>query len=510
MADKPGDLPTGTETREDIDLNTFSDWHIIIASNRGPVVHIENSDGEIIQQKGSGGLITGLSGMLQYINATWISCAQTPQDVDFLEGDIPLEEANGSIHVKFINPEPSAYDGYYNVIANPLLWFLQHSMWNISSEPIVDHATWDAWENGYKKVNYQFAQEIIKVVNASDKKTLVMLQDYHLYLAARYIRELLPKAKQPTILHFTHIPWPGPEYWRILPPTMRQSILDGLCAVDLLGFQTKEDGLNFIRTVESHLPRAHVKYKRGRVWYRNHATHIQDFPISIDVANLKALCQDDEVIEYGKDLQDIIADQKLVLRVDRIDPSKNIIRGFKAFEELLSLHPDYREKVMFLALLVPSRRDVEEYKDYMDKIMAISGQINAEYGTSNWEPVRILVGENYKRAIAALKLYDVLLVNAVADGMNLVAKEGPIINERNGVLVLSERAGASQQLAPGAIVISPCDVYATAEAIHQGLSMGMEERKTRAHLLHWLIENNDIYCWLKDQLHAVVELDRTS
>ena len=510
MADRPEDIPTGTETREDIDLNTFSDWHIIIASNRGPVVHIENSDGEIIQQKGSGGLITGLSGMLQYINATWISCAQTPQDVDFQEGDIPLEEANGSIHVKFINPEQTVYDGYYNVIANPLLWFLQHSMWNIPSEPIIDHATWDAWENGYKQVNYQFAQEIVKAAKESDKKTLVMLQDYHLYMTARYIRDLLPKAKQPTILHFTHIPWPGPEYWRILPPTMRQGILDGLCAVDLLGFQTQEDGLNFIRTIESHLPRAHVKYKRGRIWYRNHATHIQDFPISIDVVNLKALAQDEEVIEYGKSLQEIIADQKLVLRVDRIDPSKNIIRGFNAFEELLNLHPEYQEKVIFLALLVPSRREVEEYKDYLDKIMAISGQINAEFGTSNWEPVRILVGENYKRAIAALKLYDVLLVNAVADGMNLVAKEGPIVNERNGVLVLSERAGASQQLAPGAIVISPCDIYATAEAIHQGLSMDVEERNTRAHSLHWLIENNDIYCWLKDQLHAIVELDRKS
>ncbi|MDK2981412.1 MAG: trehalose 6-phosphate synthase [Chloroflexota bacterium] len=508
MADRLGELPTSTETKEDIDLNTFSDWHIIIASNRGPVVHLENSDGEIIQQKGSGGLITGLSGMLQYIDASWISCAQTPQDMDFGEGDIPLEETSGHIHVKFIQPEQDVYEGYYNVIANPLLWFLQHSMWNISSEPIIDHATWDAWENGYKVVNYQFAEEIAKAVQQSNKKTLVMLQDYHLYLAARYIRQLLPRREQPTILHFTHIPWPGPEYWRILPPAMRQSILDGLCAVDVLGFQTGEDGLNFIRTVESHLPRAHVKYKRGRIWYRNHATHVKDFPISIDVGNLETLSQDEEVLELKENLKEIIGDQKLVLRVDRIDPSKNIIRGFKAFEELLSLHPEYREKVMFLALLVPSRREVEEYKDYLDKIMAISGQINAEYGTSNWEPVRILVGENYKRAIAALELYDVLLVNAVADGMNLVAKEGPIVNENNGVLVLSERAGASQQLAPGAIVISPCDVYATAEAIHQGLDMRLEDRTARAHSLRWLIANNDIFCWLKDQLQAVVELGR--
>jgi trehalose 6-phosphate synthase len=510
MADRLGENPTETENKEDFDLNTFSNWHIIIASNRGPIVHQVDGDGQVIQQKGSGGLITGLSGMLQYINATWISCAQTPQDRKYNEGDIDLEESGGSIHVKFIDPQPEAYEGYYNVIANPLLWFLQHSMWNISSEPVIDYATWKAWENGYKAVNRLFAQEIVHAISKDQRKTLVMLQDYHLYLAARFIRKMLPKAQQPAILHFTHIPWPGPEYWRILPPAMRQDILDGICAVDLLGFQTGEDGLNFIRTVESQLPRAHVKYKRGRIWYRNHATHVRDFPISIDVKSLQNMAADEEVIEHKKTIQKIIEKHKLILRVDRIDPSKNIIRGFKAFEELLTLHPEHKGKVIFLALLVPSRREVEEYKDYLDKIMAISGQINAEHGSSEWEPVRILVGEDYKRAIAALQLYDVLLVNAVADGMNLVAKEGPVVNERNGVLVLSERAGASQQLEPGAIVISPCDVYATAEAIHQGLDMGKEERITRAHSLRWLIENNDIYCWLTDQLQAVSDLMRQS
>ena len=288
---------------------------------------------------------------------------------------------------------------------------------------------------------------------------------------------------------------------------MRQAILDSLCAVDLLGFQTKADGLNFIRTVETLLPRAHVKYKRGRIWYRNHATHIRDFPISIDVNSLKNLAQDEAVIEHRNILHEISPDTKLVVRVDRIDPSKNIIRGFKAFEELLILHPEYKEKVTFLALLVPSRRGIEEYTDYLDKIMAITGQINAEFGSSNWEPVRILVGEDYKRAIAALQLYDVLMVNAVADGMNLVAKEGPIVNQQNGVLILSERAGASQQLAPGAIVVSPCDVFATAEAIHQGLSMKEDEKKTLSKTLRWIIENDDIYRWLKDQLQEVIELN---
>ena len=495
------------ETKAEINLENFADRHIIIASNRGPVKNLRNQQDELIQQKGSGGLITGLSGIIQYINATWISCAQSPEDVVFGEGNIPLVDNQSSIQVKFINPGPQAYDGYYNVIANPLLWFIQHSMWNISIEPNIDHATWEAWHSGYLKVNQLFADEISSLVKKTKEKSLVMLQDYQLYMTARYIRDQLPRKKCPAILQFIHIPWPGPEYWRVLPPTMRQAILDSLCAVDLLGFQTKADGLNFIRTVETLLPRAHVKYKRGRIWYRNHATHIRDFPISIDVNSLKNLAQDEAVIEHRNILHEISPDTKLVVRVDRIDPSKNIIRGFKAFEELLILHPEYKEKVTFLALLVPSRRGIEEYTDYLDKIMAITGQINAEYGSSNWEPVRILVGEDYKRAIAALQLYDVLMVNAVADGMNLVAKEGPIVNQQNGVLILSERAGASQQLAPGAIVVSPCDVFATAEAIHQGLSMKEDEKKTLSKTLRWIIENDDIYRWLKDQLQEVIELN---
>ncbi|GAG11089.1 unnamed protein product, partial [marine sediment metagenome] len=230
---------------------------------------------------------------------------------------------------------------------------------------------------------------------------------------------------------------------------MRHSILEGLCAADVLGFQTNDDALNFIRTCDTYLPRASTNYKLGRIWYRNHATHVRDFPISIDVETLNQLANSPAVEDYRSEIEDMVEDRKLVLRIDRIEPSKNIVRGFQAFEELLDLYPEYCEQVTFLALLVPSRLDVEEYHDYLDRLMAAAGQVNANFGTQDWEPIRIMVGENYPRAIAALKKYDVLLVNAIADGMNLVAKEGPIVNELDGVLILSERAGARQQLASG-------------------------------------------------------------
>jgi len=453
-----------------------------------------------------GGLVKALLGLCRCADATWIACAQTEADAAWQAGTVPMA-GGGEIRVKFLAPQASAYEGYYNVISNPLLWFLQHSMWDVPRSPVIDYATWQAWENGYVAINRLFAEMIAEQVRAAPHPVLLMLQDYHLYLTARFLRQILRPGERPTTSHFVHIPWPGPEYWQILPPTMRQAILDGLCAVDLLGFQTREDGLNFIRTCQSLLPRAHVNFEHGRVWYRNHATHVRDFPISIDVEGLRQLAAAPEVTEYRTEIQEFVEGRQLILRVDRIEPSKNIVRGFQAFEEMLALHPEHRGRVKFLALLVPSRLAVDEYHDYLDDLMAAAGRINASYGTSDWEPVRVITSENYPRAVAALQMYDVLLVNAIADGMNLVAKEGPIVNQRHGVLILSERAGARQQLEPGALVISPCDVYATAEALHQALKMPPEKRGERSERLRWLIEQEDINIWLDRQLQTIAELN---
>ncbi len=478
----------------------------IVASNRGPITVQRNDQGEFEFTRGAGGLVTALSGLADKIDITWIACANTDDDKVWQEGKAPLAEKGAELYTKFISPHEDAYYGYYNVISNPLLWFLQHSMWDLPHAPIIDQNTWKAWNQGYVAVNQLFADTIIEMLSSSNKPGLVMLQDYHLYLAAKMIRQKLRPRQRPPIMHFTHIPWPGPEYWGALPPTMRQAILEGLCGADIVGFQTCEDGLNFIRTCETYLPRINVSYKRGRIWYRNHATHVRDFPISIDVQSLKELASTADVETYKTGLQDFIGDRKLILRVDRIEPSKNIVRGFSAYQEFLELYPEFLEKVVFLCLLVPSRLKVEEYGDYLDVLMASAGRINARFGTHQWEPIRMLVGENYARAVAAMQLYDVLLVNAIADGMNLVAKEGPIVNEKDGVLILSERAGARQQLESGSIIISPCDIYATAEAIHQALTAPPELRNERLERLRWLIEREDITDWLNKQLDAVIEL----
>jgi trehalose 6-phosphate synthase len=333
-----------------------------------------------------------------------------------------------------------------------------------------------------------------------------MLQDYHLYLAPQFIRyKLRPKGKY-TLAHFVHIPWPGSEDWGFLPTKMRRAILEGLCAVDLLGFQTREDGLNFIRTCESHLPGCRVNYRQRKVWFRNHATYVRDFPISIDVDGLRQFAETDDVASYREQILQSHGDWQIILRIDRIEPSKNIVRGFQAFDELLELYPEHRGRVKFIALLVPSRLEVDEYGSYLDEVMGIVGRVNAKHGGNDWEPIRVFVEENYPRAIAGLQVYDALLVNSIADGMNLVAKEGPIVNRRDGVLILSERTGAYQQLEPGVLVISPLDVLGTAEAMHQALTMPAEQRRAKAERLQSLIEGQDIVDWLNEQLSAIIKL----
>jgi trehalose 6-phosphate synthase len=478
---------------------------LIIASNRGPVTISEDENGELVYSKGSGGLVTALSSLAGDIQAIWVASALTELEQKWLRGEITLQESGGKARVELIPLERDVYDQYYNVISNPLLWFLQHSMWDFVHAPNIDRETWSAWRDGYMKVNEEFADRIAQVADSLSLPPIIMLQDYHLYLTPGFLRKKLRKT-QAILTHFVHIPWPGPEDWGVLPSDIRQRILEGLCSVDLVGFQTRDDALNFIRTCESFLPESKVNFRHGHVRYRRHLTYIRDFPISIDVDSLRNLAESDDVRQYREQLEEIAGNCRLIVRVDRTEPSKNIVRGFQAFADMLEIHPEQQGKVMFLALLVPSRLEVQEYQTYLDELMAAAGRVNARYGTSDWEPVRVFVGEDYARAVAALQIYDVLLVNPVADGMNLVAKEGPIVNIRNGALILSERAGACQQLTSGSSIISPCDISATSDAMYECLTMSADEKKHRADVLNQIIEREDINDWFCKQIMAIANL----
>lgn len=475
---------------------------IIIASNRGPFSFTQNKDKTFTSNRGEGGLVTALWSLAEKHDVVWVASAMDRGDrkwVQSVEGKVENIE---NISLKLIAHSKKQYDDYYNTIANPLLWFIQHQLWDTPRSPSINLDTWEAWKNGYVSINQSFAKAIAEIIQDSNRPAMILPQDYHLYLVPKYLRQLLGWDVQ--IQPFIHIPWPGPDAWRILPSTIRNEILSGLLASNRIGFQTRKDAFNFVQTCRFYMPQTSSRGTRDTIYVEERAVKAVNYPISVDTEKLSQLTESTQNQLEKNQLMNIIGDRKLILRVDRIEPSKNILRGLAAYRTLLEQHPEHRGKVQMLALLVPSRIEVSEYQNYLQEIMAAGGMINAEFSDQLWEPVRIVVGHNYQRAIAAMQLYDVLVVNPIADGMNLVAKEGALVNQRDGVLVLSEHAGAFYELGEYAMNVSPFDTYSTAEMIHHALTMPADERQRRAEALRALVEKNDIKMWFNAQVEDVL------
>jgi len=470
---------------------------IVIASNRGPF-KFRQKNGTLQAERGSGGLVTALGALAEQHDVLWVAATLDKADRAWVEqtGDQPTEVDN--ILLRMVRPSRSRYDQYYNVIANPLLWFIQHQLWDIPRTPSITRDTWKAWRNGYVAINRQFADVIADSVKDTNRPVILFPQDYHLYLLPRFLRERLGDDVQ--IQPFIHIPWPGPDAWRILPESIRGEILTSLLASNRVGFQTKRDAFNFVQCCRFYLPDAHSRGSRDTIYYHDRKIEARAYPISIDVEQIQALVDEPETRLLKSQMYTTIGDLRLILRVDRIEPSKNILRGLEAYKALLEDHPEHRGRVQMRALLVPSRMEVTEYQDYLQQIMAQGGMINAEFSDQYWEPVRILVGESYPRALAAMQLYDVLLVNPIADGMNLVAKEGVLVNQRQGVLVLSEHAGVFYELGDEALVVSPFDIHSTAEALHEALTMPLEERHARAEAMRQQVQGADVRQWFRRQV----------
>jgi trehalose 6-phosphate synthase len=485
----------------------FSTRKLIIASNRGPVEYRWNEATSTWEERrGSGGVVTAISSVNRFLDTVWIACAATDGDREaaaaLKNAHAKFAGANQRYPSRFVVTDPEEYEDYYGRISNPLLWFLHHYMWDAPRTPNITRETRKAWKN-YERVNAAIADAVLEEMESSQDAPVVMLQDYHLYLCGGVIRQRL--TRKAIITHFIHVPWPGPGYWGLLPADIRQSIFRSLCACDLVGFQTPLYARNFLNTCAELLPGAQVELTNSEVTIDGHTARVRVYPISIDVDSTIDLAESIEVREYRQRLRARCGDQTIV-RIDRIEPSKNIVRGFQAFEQLLEDYPRYRGRIKFLVFLVPSRLSVDEYKRYLDEIMVAAGWINTRFSDGLWQPIELFVGENYPRAIAAMQLYDVLLVNPLIDGMNLVAKEGPTVNETNGVIVLSEGAGASEQLSEGALVVSPADILGTSEALHQALEMSAEERERRANALRNCVASEDITMWLYHQFEDLKEL----
>jgi trehalose 6-phosphate synthase len=463
---------------------------LIVVSNRGPVSYGRDAHGGRVVRRGGGGLVTALRGLVNQHDVTWIASAMTDEDrlvAEERSGETFDEtiQSGAACRVRLLAHEREAYDLYYNRVANGVLWFLLHYLWGLASEPDLGPEFRRSWADGYERVNRVFADAVLDELER-EPGAAVLFQDYHLFLAPGYVRAQRHDVR---LTHFIHVPWPQSDYWHALPFDIRQAVHDGLCANDVVGFHTERWRRSFVQSCEA-------------LTDRRTATSVN--PIGIDAGEFERLRESPAVLDEERRIE-ASRPELLVLRVDRTDPSKNIVRGFRAFALLLEQHPELAGRVGMLALLDPSRQSLSQYAQYLQAIERTAQEVNDRFRSGEWQPVEVQAGDNFPQAVAAYKQFDVLLVNSVFDGMNLVAKEAPLVNRRDGVVVLSENAGAYAELGEWALGVNPFDLQGQADALYEALTMPPEERRRRASAIATHVRTHDIGAWTATQL---AELDR--
>jgi trehalose 6-phosphate synthase len=468
---------------------------LVLVSNRGPVTF---EPGGVVR-RGTGGLVTALTGLASHRDVTWIASAMTDEDVEVAEEHngrpFPVHAPDGGEYrVKLVASDPDAYDRFYNIMANPMLWFVQHYLWDLSNAPDIRRNETEAFEFGYNVVNEDLARAVLEEIEDVEEP-VVMVHDYHLYTLPGLVRRERPDA---FLHHFVHIPWSQSDSWRVLPAQMRCEIYSGILANDIIGFHTRHYRENFLHCCED-LGGYEVDYDRGVVRVEDREVWVRAYPLPIDAGAVRRIADRERTREFERELLRRRRDH-LILRVDRADLSKNVLRGFSAFDVFLEQHPEFRERVTFIAQLMPSRTDVPEYAEYLERIEAVVAVVNHRHGSPDWMPIQLKLRDDLEEAVASYKHYDVLIVNAMFDGMNLVAKEGPIVNERAGVSILSENTGAHEELSEFALSVNPFDIQELADSIHAALTMGTRERERRLEGLKAIVTARNPGDWVDDQL----------
>jgi trehalose 6-phosphate synthase len=449
-----------------------SDAPLVVASNRGPVSWERDGD-DLVAARGAGGLVSALGDAMAGGDNTWISLALDDVDREVAEAHkgeaFAADTDRGTYRLRLLDVG-DRLDPHYNVVSNRLLWFTLHELWGAPYEP--SGTDWsDAWYHGYTAVNEAVAEAVADTA-ADDSE--IHLQDYHLFTAGPSIRSRLPEAG---MLHYVHTPWVGPEYLRMLPDTISHGILTGLLASDVVAFSSPQWSEAFRRCV---VDLCGAEVNGDRVTLEDKTTTVADFVLGVDADALEAAADRDEVAAAEEELEAQADGRRLLLRADRTDLSKNILRGLRAFEQLLERHPEHRDRVWHVALLNPSRQDVPEYVQYLEACQQAADRIEERFGEHVLE---FAVGSDYPRVLAAFRRYDVMLTNPVIDGTNLVAKEGAVLNRANGAIVLSRAAGAATVMGEDALLVNPYDVESQVEALQQALTMSADERAGRAERL---------------------------
>lgn len=447
----------------------------LIAANRGPISFRTAEDGSLEHRRGGGGLVSGMTSVATEVDSIWV-CAALSADDRRAAAEAPGARIDrthdlGGMRVHMLDIPEQTFAGAYTGIANSTLWFLQHMLYDLPNKPAFGSEFARLWED-YAAYNNAFAEAL---VSGAAEGARVAVQDYHLALVPRILRSRRPDLR---IAHFSHTPWAPPEYLRMLPDRVARELLEGMLGADRLGFHSPRWAEAFLRCCAEILG-AGVDTDRRTVEYGGRVVTVGVHALGADEEGLRSSAAEPEVAQRHATLSEVVGDTRLIVRVDRTELSKNIVRGLEAYRELLTLHPEWRGRVTHLAFAYPSRGDVPEYREYTETVLRLAEEINEEFSTPEWTPLVLEVNDDYPRSLASFQLADVLLVNPVRDGMNLVAKEGPLLSERNSVLVLSREAGAADELGEDALLVNPFDTVETAEALHRALSMPTEERRER-------------------------------
>jgi len=456
---------------------------LVIVSNRGPLSFSLDGQGRPVPAGSAGGLAAALYPLFEHVSATWVACAMSEADnlaaAEGLTGD-------AGVSIVMVRPGRDAYRMAYEVISNATLWNCHHHLFDLARRPHLDDRWYEAFD-AYRSLNASFAAT---VAEAAGPGAIVLVQDYHLCLVPRFLSESRPDLR---VVHFTHTPFADPGVWRVLPAAIGQELLEGLTAAVACGFHTTRWERAFRRCC------ADAGVQPG---------HTFSSSLTVDPALLAARVEAPGTTAARARLDELVGGRRAIVRVDRVEPSKNLLRGFWAFDDLLRHRPDFRGKVVMMARAYPSRQSLPEYLAYSAEIDLVVERLNEKWGTSDWAPVVLDMVDDTDRSVAALTMYDVLLVNPVRDGLNLVAKEGPLVNANEGVLALSREAGAIDELRTEALEVNPFDVTDTARVLAAGLDMPVEERKRRADALRALVTRRPPGAWLDDQFAAIAHAGR--
>jgi trehalose 6-phosphate synthase len=435
-------------------------------------------DGSLNAKRGGGGLVSGLSAIGSDADALWVCSALSDGDREAVRRGV------GEDGVRMLDIPADVHADAYNGVANSVLWFVHHMLYQTPLEPVFDAEFRRQWTS-YERYNRAFAEALAQEAAPG---AAVVVQDYHLTLVPGMLRELRPDLR---IGHFSHTPWAPPEYFRMLPDDVAGQVLRGMLGADRLGFLTQRWADAFVACAE--------RFADGLG-----GTRIGVHGLGADADFLRQRSHQSDVEERMAALREQIGEgRRTIVRVDRTELSKNIVRGLLAYRRLLDSHAEWRERVVHVAFAYPSRQDLAVYRDYTAEVQRLADEINEQYGTPGWTPVVLHVKDDFARSLAAYRLADVALVNPIRDGMNLVAKEVPVVSDAGCALVLSREAGAHEELGEDAITVNPYDVTGTAAALHEALSMRPEERAERSKRLAAAATALPPAQWFLDQLDAL-------